>query len=137
MTSVSFDFRLAQGDLEKIIEELKCLPWGLRKSAVDITTSFEKSLCCVARKDNQLIGFARVVTDEVFIAYIADFVIVDAERAKGVGSDLLRAVFAHPSLINVQSWLLISEDQGHFFEKHGFKRQLERKFYSAKCTVIR
>ncbi len=38
-------------------------------------------------KENELIGFARVVSDGVFRAYLEDVVVHESVRNKGIGED--------------------------------------------------
>lgn len=85
-----------------------------------LRTAISNSLCFGAyhRHDGQ-VGFARVVTDRATFAYLADFLIVDGYRGKGLAERLLGFVMAHPDL-DVRRHLLSTRDAHGLYAKAGF-----------------
>ena len=75
---------------------------------------------CAVDGDN-LVGFARILTDYVFKALIFD-VIVDPEcRSNGIGSIILRAIKDHEKLKSVRHFeLYCRTDMISYYERHGF-----------------
>lgn len=71
--------------------------------------------------EDRLIGFMRVVSDNVYRAYIED-VIVDASlRGQGIGDAMVR--FALEQLEHIEEILLNTEDERvAFYERIGFRR---------------
>ena len=73
-----------------------------------------------ARKDSALIGLARVISDEVSIAYLQDVLVDSGFQGSGVGRALMEACmerFAH-----VRAFVLMTDDssrQLRFYEKMG------------------
>jgi len=54
----------------------------------------------------QLVAFARVLTDRAFEAFIFDVIVAPSYRSQGVGEALLDRVLAHPDLASVQHFEL-------------------------------
>lgn len=77
--------------------------------------------CCT--DDNKLIGFARVLTDYTFKAFIFDVITHEDFRGVGVGREVIDRIFGHPTLSGVQSFELYCPDHiAPFYEKLGFAR---------------
>jgi len=82
-------------------------------------TSFVFGL--VPSDSDQLIGFARVVTDCVFKALILDLIVHPDFRKKGLGEFLMKRIHEHPSLKNVKHLeLYCLPELVPFYEKLGF-----------------
>ncbi len=65
------------------------------------------------------IGFCRVVTDEVVIAYLADVYIHPDYRARGLGVELVREAVEDGPYSNIR-WILGTDDAHSLYEKFGF-----------------
>lgn len=76
-------------------------------------------------RDDKLVGFARVVTDFVAHAYLADVFIDPEHRGTGIGTWMIDCVINHPDLRRVR-WLLHTRDAHSLYEKFGFERMGER-----------
>lgn len=75
------------------------------------------------------IGFARVVSDSVSFAYLADVFVISEFRGQGLGLEIVREAVdrgPHTDLL----WLLGTEDAHDLYAKLGFgpttKRRMER-----------
>ncbi len=112
--------------------------WAQGRSLDAVKASFEHSLCFgVHHKENcELVGFCRVVTDYVALAYLMDFFIVEASRKSGVGKMLLSHVLNYPSIRNVDRWLLATRDAHDFYRKHGFKHLTNHEYYLVKSAKM-
>ena len=69
----------------------------------------------------QLIGLARMVTDQETVTMITDVIIHEAHQRKGLGSWLLDCLVKHPCLKET-SMSLGTQDADRFFERLGFER---------------
>ena len=71
---------------------------------------------------NELIGFARVITDSIYKAFVFD-VIVDSEyRNKGIGKFIMNTIFEHPVLSKVSHIeLYCRDDMVSYYKSIGFK----------------
>lgn len=70
---------------------------------------------------NDLIGFARAVTDYSTFAYVADVFVLEAYRGKGLSKWLMQTMVTHPQLQGLRRWALATRDAHGLYEKVGFK----------------
>jgi GNAT superfamily N-acetyltransferase len=61
------------------------------------------------------------VTDAATFAYLGDVFVLDEQRGKGVGKQLVEAVMAHPDVQGVRLFLLGTADAHGLYERYGFK----------------
>jgi predicted N-acetyltransferase YhbS len=71
-------------------------------------------------RDGRQVGFARVVTDYARNAHLADVVIAQEERRRGLGKWLAAAVLDHPALREVRTWQLATTDAHELYRPFGF-----------------
>lgn len=94
--------------------------WAKGRSLENVKKSIENSLCFGVYNDTeQLLGFARVVTDKVAFAYLMDVFILEEHRGKGLGKILVKHIIEHPEL-QVKFWLLGTVDAHGLYKKLGF-----------------
>ncbi len=67
------------------------------------------------------VGFARVVTDGVRMAYLSDLFILEELQACGLGNWLMESIFAHERLGEVLRWFLNTSDAQDFYRPLGFE----------------
>lgn len=75
------------------------------------------------------LGFARIVTDYAFFAYLRDVFIDEAHRGRGLGLCLTEAAIAHPRLQTVAKWMLATEDAHGVYAKAGFRALEHPEWY--------
>jgi GNAT superfamily N-acetyltransferase len=79
------------------------------------------------RPDDRLVGFARVLTDGVYLALVLDVLVAPAARGSGVGAMLIDAVVRHPRLATVHSVELVCQPELFpFYRRWGFTEQVGR-----------
>jgi GNAT superfamily N-acetyltransferase len=83
--------------------------------------SIDNSLCFGVYHGNEQVGFARVMTDFVTIAYLGDVFIVEAYRGRGLGKRLTESILSHPELRGVRLWFLATRDAQGLYQKYGFR----------------
>lgn len=66
------------------------------------------------------VGFARLVTDTVSFAYLADVFVLPAYRGRGLARWLTATILAHPELATVRRWLLATRDAHGVYTAVGF-----------------
>jgi predicted GNAT family N-acyltransferase len=71
-------------------------------------------------KDQELVGFARVVTDRATFAWLCDVFVLPDHRGNGVSKLLMDAVMAHPDLARVRNFMLATRDAHGLYAKYGF-----------------
>jgi GNAT superfamily N-acetyltransferase len=72
-------------------------------------------------KDNNQIGYARVISDKTRFAYILDVYVDDNYRKKGIGQKLIKSILENKELADVYQWFLITKDAHEVYKKVGFK----------------
>jgi ribosomal protein S18 acetylase RimI-like enzyme len=78
------------------------LRWKERKEK-DLENMLKREVSVGAWKDNDLIGFARAVTDGNFRAYIEDVVILSQYQKLGIGNKLVSRLLEELSHIDIIS----------------------------------
>ena len=71
---------------------------------------------------NELVGFARVVSDGIFRAYIEDVVVHESVRNKGIGEKMLTILLREISHIHIVS-LFCGEKLIKFYGGGNFKQR--------------
>jgi GNAT superfamily N-acetyltransferase len=94
--------------------------WGVGMDAELLRRSVENSHSFGLYRGGRQVGFARVVTDYARNAHLADVVIADEERGRGLGKWLVAAVLDHPALRQVRTWQLSTTDAHHLYRPFGF-----------------
>ena len=70
--------------------------------------------------EGKQVGYARVVSDKTKFAYLADVIVDEAYRKRGIASGMVRAILAAPELKDVFQWLLVTRDAHELYRKLGF-----------------
>jgi GNAT superfamily N-acetyltransferase len=95
--------------------------WAPDRPLELVEKTIENSICVGVFAQDDLIGFARVVTDKAVFAWIADVLVHEAHRGKGLGKEIVSFIQAHPD-IPEHTQLLRTLDAHGLYEKYGFKR---------------
>ena len=90
------------------------------KRAMEHTTPFG-----VFAPGGELVGFLRILSDHATAFYIADVVVAEAERGKGLGLALVKYALAHPKVCRGKGMLLTQTAAG-LYEKVGFRMVNDR-----------
>jgi len=115
ITDVSSDVNI------KFVEELLSKTYWAKKRPLEvIKQSIEHSICFSLYKQDQQIGFARMVTDYSTFGYLADAIIAEEHRGLGLGKWFVSTI------INDKRWgnillILATKDAHGLYEKYGFK----------------
>ena len=117
-------------DFSVIVRDLQTTYWASKRSAETIERAWSNSILVFGLyRDDELIGFARVVSDLVAIAYLADVYLQAEARGGGLGTWLVETATSHPEVKDLK-WLLHTLDAHELYRKIGFTepspRVLER-----------
>jgi GNAT superfamily N-acetyltransferase len=104
--------------------------WSKGRSGEDIRRMLRQSDVMVGflePETEELIAFARVLTDYVYKALILDVIVSPAYRSNGLGRELMEAIFRHPMLQNVEHFeLYCRPDMIPFYAEWGFTDVLDQ-----------
>lgn len=105
----------------EVIELYKDAGWWNERTEQDMEKMLSQAMAVGAWENNKLIGFARVISDGIFRAYIEDVVIHSSFNRKGIGTQLIAKVVEGLFNIDVIS-LFCEEDLIAFYSKNEFKK---------------
>ncbi len=94
--------------------------WAQNRSREQTETAIRNSLPFGLYKGENLIGFARVVTDFATFAYLGDVFVVEEFRGRGLSKWLMKVIVEHPELQGFRRWVLATRDAHALYEKFGF-----------------
>jgi len=93
----------------------KDIPFHVVRKAVS------NSLCFGVFKGDEQVGFARVVSDCVTFAWLADVFILKEYRGIGLSKWMLDVIMSHPDLQILRRWMLATRDAHELYSRYGFK----------------
>jgi GNAT superfamily N-acetyltransferase len=95
--------------------------WAQGRTRERVAQAIEHSLPFGLYHGNAQVGFARVVTDYVVIAFLADVFVLEPHRGRGLGGWLVEVATGLPELRAVRRWLLGTRDAHDLYRKFGFR----------------
>jgi len=91
--------------------------------------SIANSVCFAVYRRDELVGFARVVSDLATYAYVTDVVVADAYRGRGLGSWLVEAILAHPELQGLRRVALLTRGAAGLYQRYVFTSDTRDQTY--------
>jgi len=101
--------------------------WTKDRSLEETKSCVAGSQICIGltTQNDELIGFARVLTDFTFKALIFDVIVRNDHRKTGLGDKLLSLIKSHQKLGNVKHFeLYCLPEMFDFYAKHGFTPEI-------------
>jgi GNAT superfamily N-acetyltransferase len=84
-------------------------------------------------REDQLVGFARVMSDGSNMAWLGDVFVLDGHRGRGLGIELVREAVEHPSH-RALTWFLNTRDAHELYARFGFRQPNERTMVRLRRT---
>jgi predicted GNAT family N-acyltransferase len=104
--------------------------WTARRQPAAIARMLDESdvvVGLVDRASDQLVGFARVITDRTFLAVVLDVIVEPGYRGMGLGARLMDELLARPELSDVDSIELVCQPElVDFYARWGFSDAVGR-----------
>lgn len=105
--------------------------WGRGRTREFVVQTIERSYRVVGLYHGTAqVGFARVVSDGLTVAYLCDVFVLPAFQGRGLGQALVREAVDGAGLAPLK-WILHTEDAHDIYRKFGFdhpdRRALERR----------
>jgi GNAT superfamily N-acetyltransferase len=95
--------------------------WAKGRSRETIRRSIENSVPFGLYKGEELVGFARVITDYATFAWLADVFVLESARGQGLGKWLVEVILSHPELQRFRRWVLATKDAQGLYRRFGFE----------------
>ena len=96
--------------------------WASRRSKRDIRAMLRKSLVVVSMWcDNEMVGFGRATTDEIFRAVLWDVVVDKQYQNKGFGKKIVQTILNYPQISKVEKVYVMTTNCKNFYSSIGFK----------------
>lgn len=108
-------------DLDFIHSFLSRSYWSEGIPKETLIKGIENSLSLGLYKNEQQIGFCRLITDYASFAYLADVFIIEKERGHGYGEWMINSLKGIPSLQGLRRWMLATKDAHPLYLKAGWK----------------
>ena len=111
--------RLDLGRIHRFISEESY--WGQGRSLEVVRKAVENSLPFgIYRGEEEMVGFARLVTDYATFAWLADVFVLQEHRGRGLSKWLMEVILGHPELQGFRRWVLATKDAHELYRKFGF-----------------
>jgi len=86
-----------------------------------------------ARDNDKTVGMARLVSDDGFIAYVADVIVFPEYQRMGIGTDMMNRLIEHvkarmKSGYQIHLVLISSKGKEDFYQKFGFVKRPDDHF---------
>jgi GNAT superfamily N-acetyltransferase len=108
-------------ELAVIHDFLRQSYWAKGVPLAVVERSMANSLCFGVYKQEQQVGFARVISDYATFAYLADVFILASCRGQGLSKWLMEMIVSHPQLQGLRKWMLATRDAHGLYRKFGFE----------------
>jgi GNAT superfamily N-acetyltransferase len=113
-------------DMDQVSAWIRNAYWAVGRSHEQVLASWAASAVPFGLYGpGGMVGCARVISDMVTTAYLADVFLVETERGKGLGLWMMQSIVAHPDLCRLR-WLLHTRDAHELYRKVGFDAPSER-----------
>lgn len=107
---------------QRVWELLQQSYWADKRSLEKIALAMEHSLCFGVFDDTteEMVGFARVITDFATTWYLCDVIVDGPHRHRGIGKMLTAHITQDPRIKDIFGMLLTRDAHG-LYEKVGFR----------------
>lgn len=117
-------------DMEQISAWIRDAYWAVGRTHEQVLISWRNSAVVFGLyRDGTMAGCARVISDLVTTAYLADVFIAPEHRGQKIGTWMMEAIVGHPELSTLR-WLLHTRDAHSLYRRVGFldvgERVMER-----------
>jgi len=111
--------------INKLCELLETTYWANNRKREVIIKSVENSVCIGIYLKEEMVGFARLVTDHATMYWLCDVIIDEKHRKNGLGKKLIQIITEMKELDGMFG-ILATRDAHGLYEKYGFIKNSER-----------
>ena len=113
--------------IDKVCELLGESYWANNRKRETTVKAIENSICIGIYLKEELIGFARIVTDYATMYWLCDVIIDTQYRKNGLGKKLIEIITKMKELDGMFG-ILATRDAQKLYEKYGFKKVDAEKY---------
>ena len=108
--------------LDDIVRLLRKTYWADKRPVEKIEKSVQNSKCygLYLEEAENLVGFARIITDYATNYYLSDVIIDEKYRNKGLGKALVSHIVSSPELQGLRG-ILVTKDAQKLYSQYGFE----------------
>ncbi len=121
--------KLNSGHVDQLLALSKKMWWATDRSKEELALLLKNSLpfALIENGTQNLVGFARVLTDEVHFGYIYDVMLEEHLRGKGLGKMMINAILSHEKFARVKFFeLTCAPDMTDYYASFGFSTDYGR-----------
>jgi GNAT superfamily N-acetyltransferase len=111
--------------------------WATGRSLESVRRSVSNSLPFGMYRGTAQIGFARVVTDYVSMAWLGDVFVLPEYQGRGLGKWLIGVIVAYPRFEGVRRWILATRDAHGLYAQFGFTPLDDPARFMERFTNVR
>lgn len=95
--------------------------WAAGIPLSHVKKSIDNSIAISVMHNGNQIGFARIITDQITFAYLADVFIDEAYRGKGLSKKLMDFIMKLDEVQSFRRFILGTRDAHSLYTKYGFQ----------------
>ncbi|MFF2015837.1 GNAT family N-acetyltransferase [Paenibacillus sp. NPDC058177] len=105
-----------------VIDFLATSYWANKRSPEKIKKSIQNSVCYGVYDGDQMIAFARLITDGATTYYLCDVFVLEDYRGQGISKKLIEVITNAPDL-EWMSGILATRDAHGLYSQYGFEKE--------------
>jgi ribosomal protein S18 acetylase RimI-like enzyme len=125
--------RIEEGQMADLMALYRQTYWGQERTEEEVRKMLAHTdliFSLVDADSGRLVGFARVLTDTVYKAFVFDVIVDEGHRGQGLVRRLLDAITTHPQLSEVQYFeLYCRPDVVELYRRWGFGTELNGQVF--------
>lgn len=94
--------------------------WARNIPYETVAQSVRNSWCISILKEEEQVGFARIITDYATFGYLADVYIKEGHRGQGLSKEMMRVIMMQDWVIGLRRFLLFTQDAHGLYRSFGF-----------------
>ena len=95
--------------------------WAAGIPLATVSRALANSLCLAVMRGEQVLAFARAVTDGATFAWICDVIVHPDWRGQGLGKQVVSELLQQPELQGLRRLLLATADAHGLYQRYGFQ----------------
>ena len=136
-TRLALKRSLTSSQIDQLVSLYQTEWWTKGRTRTDTEKALQMGgpMFAFVSESDDLVAFARTITDGVYKALIFDIIVKATWRGTGLGALLMETVLNDPALVNVKHReLYCLEDMVPLYEKWGFTANLPNLHFMRKST---